>query len=535
MKKLKPKILLTSVFKPYCVDNRFSRKLNPMECSHNQITREQGVFSLRTFQFSYGLYMIAANINAETTVLDFPTLNKFENELKRETYDYVGISFIVPNFLKAKKMAETVRLLSPQSKIVLGGHGTQIEDIGSMIESDYIVRGEGIRWFRALLGDPIDYPTKHPFIRTAFNERYLGLPFSTKSAVVIPGVGCWNACNFCSTSHFFKKQHLHFFGTGKTIFNIMNEIEEQRKVSTFFIMDENFLKNKERFLELGGEIERAKKAWELTIFASAEALMQYDLDWLAKIGVSTIWMGVESKFSIYPKNRSVDFKKLAEELHKRGIVTIFSSILFLDCHNKNNIFEDIDFTLSLKPDLTQFMIYIPAPGTDLYSEKKRKNELLNVPYEDRHGQYQICHKHPNFSLLESERILVDAFKKDYHELGPSIYRVFAKCLLKYSFIKNSGKIDPIMLTRMKQARRSLCVYSPALLAMEFFAPNRTVKMKMKMLRKNINKEIGVFKSLLFLPLSLVVFLSLSITFFRYNVLKTSIEPRTSKAKYGTDH
>lgn len=34
-----------------------------------------------------------------TTVLDFPTLKRFKKELGKG-YDYIGISFIVPNFKK---------------------------------------------------------------------------------------------------------------------------------------------------------------------------------------------------------------------------------------------------------------------------------------------------------------------------------------------------------------------------------------------------------------------------------------------------
>ena len=47
------RVLLTSVFGPYAQDDEFgSRKINPMELYHNQVTREQGPFSLRMFHRS---------------------------------------------------------------------------------------------------------------------------------------------------------------------------------------------------------------------------------------------------------------------------------------------------------------------------------------------------------------------------------------------------------------------------------------------------------------------------------------------------
>ena len=48
------KVLLTSVFGPYAQDDEYgSRKMNPMELYHNQVTRVQGPFSLRMFHRSW--------------------------------------------------------------------------------------------------------------------------------------------------------------------------------------------------------------------------------------------------------------------------------------------------------------------------------------------------------------------------------------------------------------------------------------------------------------------------------------------------
>jgi len=58
-------VLLTSVFGPYARDDEFgSRSINPMELYHNQVTREQGAFSLRMFHRSWGIMLIQHNISA---------------------------------------------------------------------------------------------------------------------------------------------------------------------------------------------------------------------------------------------------------------------------------------------------------------------------------------------------------------------------------------------------------------------------------------------------------------------------------------
>src|SRR5579871_6840930 len=122
-KGIQARILLSSVFGPYARDDEFgSRKINPMELYHNQVTREQGPFSLRMFHRSWGILMIQRNISAPTTVLDFPTRAAFEAELLTNDYDVVGISSIIVNVRKVAEMCRMVRRLSPKSTIVVGGH-----------------------------------------------------------------------------------------------------------------------------------------------------------------------------------------------------------------------------------------------------------------------------------------------------------------------------------------------------------------------------------------------------------------------------
>src|ERR1700749_4984115 len=109
------RILLSSVFGPYAQDDQFgSRKINPMELYHNQVTREQGPFSLRMFHRSWGILMIQENISAPTTVMAFPTREAFEAELLEQQYDIVGISSIIVNVGKVREMCRIVRRVSPQ-------------------------------------------------------------------------------------------------------------------------------------------------------------------------------------------------------------------------------------------------------------------------------------------------------------------------------------------------------------------------------------------------------------------------------------
>ena len=175
-KGTRARVLFSSVFGPYAQDDEFgSRKINPMELYHNQVTREQGPFSLRMFHRSWGILMIQKNISAPTTVLDFPTREAFAAELRANRYDIVGISSIIVNVGKVREMCRMVRELSPQSTIVIGGHVTAIPGIETMVDADHIVRGDGIAWMRRFLGEDETAPIRHPEIVSGFGARTLGL------------------------------------------------------------------------------------------------------------------------------------------------------------------------------------------------------------------------------------------------------------------------------------------------------------------------------------------------------------------------
>ena len=151
------KILLSSVFGPYAQDDEYgSSTINPMELYHNQVTRVQGAFSLRMFHRSFGLLMIKENIDAPCTLLDFPDLECFIETISNNHYDIIGISSIIPNVGKVKKMCELIRTYQPQAKIVVGGHIGNMDDVDEILNTDYIVRGDGIEWFRRYLNQDMN-------------------------------------------------------------------------------------------------------------------------------------------------------------------------------------------------------------------------------------------------------------------------------------------------------------------------------------------------------------------------------------------
>ncbi len=493
------RILLTSVFGPYAQDDEFgSRKINPMELYHNQVTRAQGPFSLRMFHRSWGILMIQQNISAPTTVLDFPTRSLFEAELTAHEYDIVGISSIIVNVGKVREMCRAVRRLSPKSTIVVGGHVAAIPGIEKLIDADHIVRGDGIAWMRRYLGEDESAPIRHPEIISGFDARTLGLPLPQRkgsaAATIIPSVGCPMGCNFCTTSAFFggKGKYLNFYNTGEELFRVMSHMESRLKVKSFFVMDENFLLHKRRAMELLGCMESAGKPWSLYVFSSANAIRQYSMRELVKLGVSWIWMGLESPRSKYTKLEGTDTLKLTAELRQHGIKLLGSTIVGLEHHTPENIRQELEHAVSHDTDFHQFMLYTPVPGTPLYAEMEQQGRMLDgVDLADIHGQDQFNFRHAAISREDSKRWLDWAFVRDFERNGPSIYRICRTTFEGWRRYRNDP--DPRVRARFAfEARGLRDGYAAALWAMEkhLRETNVAVSQNIRTLRQEIGREFG---------------------------------------------
>jgi len=434
-------VLLASVFGPYAQDDEFgSRAINPMELYHNQVTRLQGVFSLRMFHRSWGLMLIQANISAPCTLLDFPTRERFIQELRGNQYDIVGISAILANYLKVGEMCRLIRQYQPQAAIVVGGHVANMPSIQKHIDADHIVRGEGVRWFRRFLGEDADRPIHHPRIYAGFGARITGvnLPQGPRdvAATLIPSVGCPIGCNFCATSAMFggKGQFTNFYDTGDELFAVMQDLERDMQVRSFFVMDENFLLHRRRALRLLELMRQHGKDWALYVFSSARVLQSYTLEQLVGLGVSWVWMGLEGENSRYGKLNGVDTRELVPALQAHGIRVLGSSIIGLEEHTPGNLDDVIDYAVSHNTDFHQFMLYTPLAGTPLFKELRARGELLDPEFLDApnaHGQLRFAHRHAHIPAGVETQFLLKAFQRDFEVNGPSLVRLVRTLLQGY--------------------------------------------------------------------------------------------------------
>jgi len=498
------------VFGPYAQDDEYgSRKINPMELYHNQVTRVQGPFSLRMFHQSWGLMLIQANIDAPSTLLDFPDLERFIHEITTKEYDVVGISAIIANVEKVRTMCQLVREHLPQATIIVGGHVANVADLTERIDVDHCVRGEGVRWMRMFLGEDESRPIRHPRILAGIGMRIMGVAVAPKTdqddaAALIPSVGCPIGCNFCSTSAMFggKGHCIHFYETGDDLFEVMCDLERDMHVRSFFVMDENFLLHRRRALRLLSLMIEHEKPWSLKVFSSANVLRSYTMEQLVGLGISWVWMGLEGKDSRYTKLNGTDTHRLVRTLQAHGIRVLGSTIIGLEEHTPENIDAAIDHAVSHDTDFHQFMLYMPIPGTPLYAQHRAAGTLLDpreCPEADIHGQYKFNYRHAHIKDGQETEFLLRAFWRDFEVNGPSAVRL-ARTMLQ-GWQRYKGHPDRRIRTRFDWYRRGLATTYAGVLwaARHWYRGEPALAEKISRILEDIYREFGL-KSRLAAPL-----------------------------------
>ena len=146
-------------------------------------------------------------------------------------------------------------------------------------------------------------------------------------------------CNFCTTSAFFggKGKIVESLLHGRGVIRLMEEAEASRDVKSFFIMDENFLLQKRRAMELLALMKAAARAGRCTFSRRRTPSRKYSYEELVELGISSIWLGLESPQLRIRQAGGRGYAADDRELREHGIVLLGSTILGLEHHTPENI------------------------------------------------------------------------------------------------------------------------------------------------------------------------------------------------------
>ena len=461
------------------------------ELLYRQVTRAQGIFSPRTVNIQFSIEYIAENLDAPTVVLQYPSRREFIRELK-QGYDYVGISFLIAIFHKVKDMVALVRQYAPQTKIVLGGYGTVLTDDELAPYADVICREEGVAFMRRLLGETeLAMPYKHPLLVSdlkVFGRKVSG------TGKIFAGLGCPNGCDFCCTSHFFKRKHIKLLPEGKDIYAVVERYLDMNPDLVFLLIDEDFLLNRKRAMEFRECVMKGGKTLSIFAFSSVKAISQYTVEEILEMGIDGFWIGYEGTRSNYAKQQGRPIEDILTEFRQHGIKILTSMILGFDYQTAEIVAQELDGLMKLKPALGQYLIYGPVPGTP-FNERVRKENLMHEEYVEHPDRlYRVADgftttmKHPTLSATEIEDLQRWCFEQDFQRLGPSVFRVLESRFLGYQKLKHS--LNPCLRRKAQVYGTDLRVAYPAFLAGRLLGPNAAVRGWTRDLEKRIHAELG---------------------------------------------
>jgi radical SAM superfamily enzyme YgiQ (UPF0313 family) len=356
---------------------------------------------------------------------------------------------------------------------------------------------------RRLLGEPeLPMPYKHPLIVS--DLKVFGWKVSA-TGKIFAGLGCPNGCDFCCTSHFFKRKHIKLLPDGRDIYAVVGRYLDMDPNLVFLIIDEEFLLNKKRAMQFRDAVMNGGKVLSIFAFSSVKAISQYTVEEILEMGIDGFWIGYEGTRSNYAKQQGRPIAEILTEFREHGITCLTSMIVGFDYQTPEVVAQEFDGLMKLKPALGQYLIYGPVPGTPFNERVPRENLIHEeyVQHPDRLYQradgFTTTMKHPTLSAAEIEGLQQWCFEQDFQRLGPSIFRVLESRLLGYQKLKNSP--NPRLRQKAEVYATDLRVAAPAFLAGRLLGPNPAVRRWIGELEQRLQDSLARTKNRLFLDLN----------------------------------
>ncbi len=268
------------------------------------------------------------------------------------------------------------------------------------------------------------------------------------------------------------------------------------------LFDEDFFLNQEYARELGRLLRNDKTTRGVRFFtwSSIRSLSKFEPEELRDCGLGGVWIGVESflcgenlTIDQYKKRGGEEVKEMFVNLHKQGIATIGSLVLGFDYHTPENLKNDIDQFIALKPTLYQLSPLLPCPGTALYDRMTEEGRVLDsYEWKDFNLWSGDVFKLKNFDPGEIREFFDYAHDKIRDELGPPAFQFLESMLDTHKKSKKNNLGDD---TNEDDWNKRMANIDTSLIAVYVKAiglnhSSEKVRARSKMLLKRYEDEIG---------------------------------------------
>jgi len=350
-----------------------------------------------------GLYSVGAVLKEnhyDVEVLDWHEINRTPEKVKKALVekkpDVIGFSVLHGNRWGAIDIARTAKQLNLKTKIVFGGIGATFlweHLLTNFPDVDCVVLGEGewtflnlVRHFEKKQDQGIEeirgiaYRENGKILKTGEPdpvEDLDSLPIPAKHfsyAHVSSSRGCaWN-CSFCGSPEFWGRK-IRWRSPEKFVEEL--ELLFRKGVTFFYFSDDTFTMDPKRVIEICKSIieKNLKIAWYA--ISRVDHVDEEMLYWMRRAGCIQISYGVESgsgkiRKALGKQVKTEQIKRAFALTNRYGILSRAYFIYGAPGETWKTVQETMDLMEDIKPLSAIFYILDVFPGTELYSELKKR-------------------------------------------------------------------------------------------------------------------------------------------------------------------
>jgi len=368
---------------------------------------------------------------------------RIEREMRRGL-DAVGISSVTPNFYGAVEVAKYIKRNANDVPIILGGpHATaRPGEVLGYECFDYVVLGEGDESLSKLVRcisekngfsgidglayrrsgqvviqpkssyiqdiDSLPFPSYHLLSLNEYPEAPHGTFYKKRPFIsMFTSRGCPYDCAYCANPNMWG--HAWRARSPEKIVTEISYLTEKFRIKEIHFEDDNFTLSRNRVIKIcQGILENNMDiAWKCPNGVRVEQLDLETIQLMRRAGCYSLSFGIESGVQeiLDNVNKDLDLSKLRRVIswaRDAGIFTIGFFIFGLPGETPDTIESTIRYAKSLDLDATQFNIFVPFPGTELFDLYDRKGHIKTYDW----SKYDVDHL-----VFETEDIRTeDVFK-----------------------------------------------------------------------------------------------------------------------------
>lgn len=261
--------------------------------------------------------------------------------------------------------------------------------------------------------DILPWPARHFLPKYVYEDLPAILPKPT--AQMLASRGCPYQCVFCAWPQIMYGENRYRARNPKAVVDEMAYLIEEEGFKSIYFDDDTFGIGKERTLEICRQIKAKGLGVPWVIMARADIFDRETLTAMVDCGLRAVKYGVESGAQelIDNSGKCLNLEKVAETVgitKELGINVHLTFMFGLPGETKDTIKKTIDFALRLDPDLLQFSLATPFPGTEYFKMLDERGYILSRNWQDYDGYSRSVIKTEKLSAEDLEEALRCAYK-----------------------------------------------------------------------------------------------------------------------------